>query len=57
MSSGYVRLPYQIADMDEMTIAVWVNWQSSSNWQRIFEFCNGADIPDRLRVGCMDVRI
>ena len=43
MSSGYVRLPYQIADMDEMTIAVWVNWQSSSNWQRIFEFCNGAD--------------
>ena len=36
MSSGYVRLPYQIADMDEMTIAVWVNWQSSSNWQRIF---------------------
>ena len=43
LSSGYVRLPYQIADMDEMTIALWVNWQTTGNWQRIFEFSNSAD--------------
>lgn len=43
VSADHIRLPYQIADMDEMTIAFWVNWQTSGNWQRIFEFCNGAD--------------
>ena len=43
LASNRVRLPYQVADMDEMTIALWVNWQTTSNWQRIFEFSNSAD--------------
>ena len=43
-TSGYLRLPYAIADMDEMTIALWVNWQApSKNWQRIFDFGNGVN--------------
>ncbi len=44
LTSGYVRLPYQVGDMDEMTIALWVNWQNgTSNWTRIFDFGNGTD--------------
>ena len=39
--SGYLRLPYEVADMDEMTIACWVYWSGNSNWQRIFDFGNG----------------
>ena len=42
--SAYMRLPYEIADMDEMTISMWVNWQYTSlAWQRIFDFGNGTD--------------
>lgn len=41
-SNNYLQLPYQVANMDEMTIALWVNWRSSStSWQRIFDFGNG----------------
>ena len=44
ITSGYVRLPYQVGDMEEMTIALWVNWQNNtSNWTRIFDFGNGTD--------------
>jgi hypothetical protein len=39
-----LQLPYEVADMDEMTIAMWVNWRSSStSWSRIFDFGNGTD--------------
>ena len=34
----YVQLPYEVASSDELTIALWVNWRNSSNWQRIFDF-------------------
>jgi hypothetical protein len=38
-AKNYVQLPYQIADCDELTVAMWVNWQSSStNLQRLFDF-------------------
>ncbi len=40
-ATRYLQLPYEIADMDEMTICAWVNWRSSGNWQRIFDFGNG----------------
>ncbi len=41
---NFVQLPYQIADSEELTIAMWVNWQSTSaNLQRLFDFGNGAD--------------
>ena len=39
--SSYLRLPYEVADMNEMTIAFWVYWNGGSNWQRIFDFGNG----------------
>lgn len=43
-TSDHLRLPYAIADMDEMTIALWVNWQApGKNWQRIFDFGNGVN--------------
>ena len=43
-SNAYLQLPYQVADMEEMTIAMWVNWRSaSSTWQRIFDFGNDTD--------------
>ena len=40
-SSRYLQLPYEVADLDEMTFCAWVYWRSSSNWQRIFDFGNG----------------
>jgi hypothetical protein len=33
-----VQLPYEVANSDELTIALWVNWRGASNWQRIFDF-------------------
>lgn len=43
--SNHVQLPYEIADMDAMTISLWVNWRASSSvaWSRIFDFGNGTD--------------
>lgn len=44
LNNAYLQLPYQVADMDEMTIALWVNWRSASKtWQRIFDFGNGTE--------------
>ncbi len=34
----YAQLPYEVANSDELTIALWVNWRGASNWQRIFDF-------------------
>ena len=40
---NYVQLPYQIADCDELTVTMWVNWQSSTaNQQRLFDFGSSA---------------
>lgn len=39
----YVLLPYQVANMREMTICTWVFLAESSSWQRIFDFGNGTD--------------
>ncbi len=42
LSSNYLRLPYEVGDMDEMTIAMWVKWtNATSNWTRLFDFGNG----------------
>ena len=42
LSNAYLRLPYAVGDMDEMTIAMWVKWTNSgSNWTRLFDFGNG----------------
>jgi len=41
--NGFVQLPYEVASYDEMTITMWVKWQSSENWQRIFDFGNDTE--------------
>jgi hypothetical protein len=41
--TNYVQLPYEVANTDELTVALWVNWRTTSNWQRIFDFGNGTD--------------
>lgn len=42
--TSYVQLPYEVADCDELTISMWVNWRNSTNrWQRIFDFGSGTD--------------
>ena len=39
-----MRLPYQIADMDEMSIEMWVDWQMNiSSWERLFDFGTGTE--------------
>ncbi len=44
LSGNYLRLPYKVADMDEMTVAMWVRWTNpSSSWTRLFDFGNGTD--------------
>ena len=40
-SKGYLKLPYHAGDMKEMTFAAWVKSNSTSAWQRIFDFGNG----------------
>jgi hypothetical protein len=42
-NSGYVSLPADVADFDEITIAAWVNWSGGGAWQRIFDFGNDTD--------------
>jgi hypothetical protein len=40
-TDDFVTLPAGTASSDELTIAVWVNWDGGGNWQRIFDFGNG----------------
>ena len=42
-AANYVRLPYHIADSEELTVALWVNLRGSKTWQRIFDFGNDTD--------------
>ena len=39
-SQDAVILPAGVADAEDMTVACWVNWDGSSQWQRIFDFGN-----------------
>lgn len=38
--TAYAMLQNSVANLDEMTIAMWVNWGGSGNWQRVFDFGN-----------------
>ena len=41
-TTDFVQLPYEIADMDEMTISLWAYWTNPSSTNvRIFDFGNG----------------
>ena len=37
-ASQYVQLPYEIADSDELTVAMWVKMRSTNSWERLFDF-------------------
>lgn len=43
-SSQYVQLPDKLtqANANEVTLAAWVYWEASSQWQRIFDFGNNS---------------
>ena len=45
LRDNYLQLPYEIANTDELTITMWVNWRSSqgTTWERIFDFGNGTE--------------
>lgn len=37
--SQFAQLPYTVANSDELTVSMWVNWRASTTqWQRIFDF-------------------
>lgn len=40
---AYLTLPPSVGNLSEMTIAMWVNINNTSSWQRIFDFGNGTD--------------
>ncbi len=39
----YMKLPYHVGDMEQMTFTAWVKGGSTTAWQRIFDFGNGED--------------
>ena len=39
----YVQLPYEIANSDELTVAMWVQVRTSTSGQHIFDFGNDTD--------------
>ena len=40
-TTGFVQLPTSIAHRNEMTISLWLKWNSDKQWERIFDFGNG----------------
>jgi hypothetical protein len=40
-TDDYLTLPAGVADLEDITIAAWVNWDGGGNWQRLFDFGNG----------------
>lgn len=44
LTAQFVQLPYRVADSDEISVAMWVKWNTSTTqWQRIFDFGNDED--------------
>ena len=44
LTAQFVQLPYRVADSDELSVAMWVKWNTSTTqWQRIFDFGNDVD--------------
>ncbi len=42
-TDSYVNLPYNVGDMPCLTFCAWVNPNSATAWQRIFDFGNSTD--------------
>lgn len=44
VSSKYMRLPYEVADYEEMTVSMWVfNMSYTGSWHRLFDFGSDTD--------------
>ena len=44
LTAQFVQLPYRVADSEELSVAMWVKWNTSTTqWQRIFDFGNDED--------------
>jgi hypothetical protein len=44
LTAQFVQLPYRVADSDELSVAMWVKWNTSTTqWQCIFDFGNDED--------------
>lgn len=39
-TDDFVTAPYNVANSDDVTVAAWIRWDGSDNWQRIFDFGN-----------------
>ena len=39
-TSQFLQLPATLANHEELTLALWVNWHGGNNWQRILDFGN-----------------
>lgn len=37
-ANQYIQLPYEIANSDELTVAMWVKMRSTNSWERLFDF-------------------
>ena len=42
-TSDYITLPDGAANVEDMTVAAWVNWDGGNHWQRIFDFGNNTN--------------
>lgn len=42
-STGYIALPYHVADTEAMTFSAWVKVSATTAWQRIFDFGRSTD--------------
>jgi len=38
MTNRYLQLPYEVANSEELTVAMWVKSTSTATWQRLFDF-------------------
>ena len=41
--NDYLRLPNDVANSENITVAAWVKWGGGDAWQRIFDFNNNQD--------------
>jgi hypothetical protein len=41
-TNNFIQLPPSVATSNAFTFAAWINWSGGANWQRVFDFGNGA---------------
>ncbi len=54
-TDNYVQLPYEVANSEELTVAMWVKWTNSTKqWTRLFDFGTDTDHYMFLTPRCAD---